>query len=340
MLIRLNKVLSLAGVASRRLADQLIAQGRVEVNSKVVSELGAKADPTRDHIKVDGRRLKFSDHKQYYLLYKPQGVVSTRSDPQQRVTVIDVLQKLGVRGYFYPVGRLDYDSEGLLLLTNDGDFAEVVTHPRHQLERAYEARVLGVPDDHEIDRLRKGVVIEGRKTLEAGVSLKRVVKGNRGPEAIVEIVITEGRNRQVRHMCDAIGHPVVQLKRTRIGGLTIGTLRPGQARSVTPEEIKALVKKSGLPPRRLESGITLQPSGSPKPAPRRETSSAARREAAARSAAAQMRRDATSSTRREASSPMRREATSFTRREASRPRTESASRPPKQMARPRRSRGK
>ena len=296
MLIRLNKVLSQAGVASRRLADELIAQGRVVVNGKVESALGAKADPTRDFIKVDGRRLKFTDPKQYYLLYKPQGVVSTRSDPQQRETVIDVLQKLGVRGYFYPVGRLDYDSEGLLLLTNDGDFAEVVTHPRHQLERAYEARVLGVPDDHEIDRLRKGVIIEGRKTLEAGVSLKRVVQGNRGPEAIVEIVITEGRNRQVRHMCDAIGHPVVQLKRTRIGSLKIGTLRPGQARSVTPEEIKSLVRKSGLPPRRLESGITLQPSGSPK-------------------------------------SPA-------TRRPAVRPRTESASRPPKQMARPRRSRGK
>ena len=129
-MIRLNKVLSQAGVASRRLADQLISQGRVEVNGKVVSELGAKADPSRDHIKVDGRKLKFTDERKYFLLYKPTGVVSTRSDPQQRETVIDVLQKLGVRGYFYPVGRLDYDSEGLLLLTNDGEFAEIVTHPR------------------------------------------------------------------------------------------------------------------------------------------------------------------------------------------------------------------
>ncbi len=263
-MIRLNKLLSQAGVASRRLADQLIAQGRVEVNGHVVSELGAKADPSRDHIKVDGRRLKFSDDRKYFLLYKPTGVVSTRSDPQQRETVIDVLQRLGIRGYFYPVGRLDYDSEGLLLLTNDGEFAEVVTHPRHQLERAYEVRVLGVPDAHEIDRLRKGVVIDGRRTLPAGVTLKRVEKGPRGPEGIVEVVITEGRNRQVRHMCDSIGHPVVTLKRTRIGSLTIGTLRPGEAREVSLEEVSALAKRSAGRPK------TGSPSKSPKAAaPRR-----------------------------------------------------------------------
>lgn len=258
-MIRLNKLLSQAGVASRRLADQLIEQGRVVVNGHVVSELGAKADPSRDFIKVDGRRLKFDEVKQYYLLYKPAGVVSTRSDPQQRETVIDLLSKRGVRGYFYPVGRLDYDSEGLLLLTNDGEFAEVVTHPRHQLERAYEARVLGVPDEHELDRLRKGVIIEGRRTLEAGVSLRRVLKGNRGPEAIVEIVIKEGRNRQVRLMCDAIGHPVVQLTRTRIGSLKIGGLKPGQVRAVSSEEIKGLVKRTALPPK------TESAAKSPKP---------------------------------------------------------------------------
>ena len=251
-MIRLNKVLSQAGVASRRLADELIAQGRVVVNGHVVSELGAKADPARDFIKVDGRRLKFPERKQYFLLYKPTGVVTTRSDPQHRETVIDLLTKLGIKGYFYPVGRLDYDSEGLLLLTNDGDFAEAVSHPRHQLQREYEVRVLGVPDDHELERLRKGVVIEGHRTLEASVSLRKVVTGPRGPEAVVVIVITEGRNRQVRRMFDAVGHPVVQLKRTRIGSLTIGTLRPGQARDVGPEEIKALTRRVGtLPPRRV-----------------------------------------------------------------------------------------
>lgn len=316
MQIRLNKVLSQAGVASRRLADELIAQGRVVVNGKVVAELGAKADPERDFIKVDGRRLKFTDAKQYYLLYKPQGVVSTRSDPQHRETVIDLLQKLGVKGYFYPVGRLDYDSEGLLLLTNDGDFAEVVTHPRHQLQRAYEVRVLGVPDDHELERLRKGVVIDGKKTLEASVSLRKVMKGTRGPEAIVEIVITEGRNRQVRHMCDAIGHPVVQLKRTRIGSLTIGTLRPGQVRSVGPEEIKALTRRVGaLPPRR--EGVAV---------PRRD-------EKTSRGVESFLRR-----TEGAPSSQKRTEGTPPKRREALRPRNESVSRPPSPTARPRRSR--
>lgn len=308
--IRLNKVLSQAGVASRRLADELIAQGRVEVNGKVVAELGAKANPERDHIKVDGRRLKFTDAKQYYLLYKPTGVVTTRSDPQHRETVIDLLTKLGVKGYFYPVGRLDYDTEGLLLLTNDGDFAEVVTHPRHQLQRAYEVRVLGVPDDHELERLRKGVVLDGKKTLEASVSLRKVMKGKRGPEALVEIVITEGRNRQVRNMFDAIGHPVIALKRTRIGSLTIGNLRPGQARNVGPEEIKALMRRVGtLPPRR--EGVA---------APRPEVK-------ASRGVASFLKRTEGA-------------ATSARRREALRPKTGSASRPQGPTARPRRSREK
>jgi pseudouridine synthase len=305
--IRLNKVLSQAGVASRRLADQLIAQGRVEVNGHVVAELGAKADPTRDFIKVDGRRLKFDDKKQYYLLYKPTGVVTTRSDPQHRETVIDLLTKLGVKGYFYPVGRLDYDSEGLLLLTNDGDFAEAVTHPRHQLQRAYEVRVLGVPDDHELERLRKGVVIDGHRTLDASVSLRKVMKGPRGPEALVEIVITEGRNRQVRKMCDAIGHPVINLKRTRIGSLTIGTLRPGQARNVGPEEIKALTRRVGALPPRREGGTSAGGAVVSRPVARF------------------------------LSGP---NASSATPRAASRPRNESASRPPKPTRRPRRSRGK
>lgn len=261
-MIRLNKLLSQAGIASRRLADQLIAQGRVELNGHVVVELGTKADPSRDHIKVDGRRLKLAEDKQYFLLYKPAGVVSTRSDPQQRETVIDLLSARGIRGYFYPVGRLDYDSEGLLLVTNDGAFAEVVMHPRHQLERAYQARVLGVPDEHELGRLRKGVVIEGHRTLPASVSVRRVLKGHRGPEAIVEIVIQEGRNRQVRHMCDAIGHPVVQLIRTRIGSLTSSGLKPGQVRAVGPDEIKGLLRRATSTPK------TESAARPPRPTPR------------------------------------------------------------------------
>jgi pseudouridine synthase len=248
-MIRLNKIISQAGLASRRLADDLIAQGRVVVNGKVVSELGAKADPSRDHIKVDGRRLKIEERKRYFLLFKPKGVVSTRADDKNRVTVIDLLSKQGIRGYYYPVGRLDYDSEGLLLLTNDGDFAEIVTHPRHELTRTYEARLLGVPDDHELDRLRKGLIVEGERTLPAQVKIKRVLKGNRGPEALVEIVIREGRNRQVRNMCDAIGHPVVQLTRTKIGPLTAEGLRPGHVRELKADEIKMLTKRAASTPR-------------------------------------------------------------------------------------------
>ncbi len=257
-MIRLNKILSQAGLASRRLADQLIAQGRVVVNGKVVSELGAKADPSRDHIKVDGRRLKIEEHKRYFLLFKPKGVVSTRADDKNRVTVIDLLSKQGIRGYYYPVGRLDYDSQGLLLLSNDGEFAEIVTHPRHELTRTYEARLLGVPDEHELDRLRKGLVVEGERTLPASVRVKRVLKGNRGPEALVEMVIREGRNRQVRNMCDAIGHPVVELTRTKIGPLTAEGLRPGHVRELRPEEIKMLTKRSALTPK-IASAATPRP---------------------------------------------------------------------------------
>ena len=267
-MIRLNKIISQAGLASRRLADQLIAQGRVVVNGKVVSELGAKADPSRDHIKVDGRRLKIEEHKRYFLLFKPKGVVSTRADDKNRATVIDLLSKQGIRGYYYPVGRLDYDSEGLLLLTNDGEFAEIVTHPRHELTRTYEARLLGVPDEHELERLRKGLIVDGERTLPATVKIKRILKGNRGPEALVEMVIREGRNRQVRNMCDAIGHPVVQLMRTKIGPLTAEGLRPGHVRELSAAEIKMLTKRAASPTK-TEPAATPRPTAAVRKRPAR-----------------------------------------------------------------------
>lgn len=243
-MIRLNKLLSQAGVASRRLADELIAQGRVEVNGQVVTALGAKADPDTDDVRVDGRRLKVAGPRRYLLMNKPRGVLSTRSDPQQRRTVIDLLAAAGVSGYFYPVGRLDYDSEGLILLTNDGAFAEKVTHPRYELERTYEALVAGVPDERSLERLRRGVVIEGKRTLPAAVRLVRTIDGRRSPQALLEITLREGRNRQVRHMCDAIAHPVDRLRRIRIGGLTDRNLRPGAIRDLTPAEVKALIGES------------------------------------------------------------------------------------------------
>jgi 23S rRNA pseudouridine2605 synthase len=238
--IRLNKILSQAGVASRRLADELLAQGRVEVNGRVVTEPGARADPDSDEIRVDGRRLRIDQVRRYLLVYKPRGVMSTRSDPQRRKTVIDLLAERGIQGYFYPVGRLDYDSEGLLIVTNDGTFADRVTHPRHELERTYEAVVLGVPDERDLDRLSRGIVIEGRKTLPASVRLVRVLEG-RKQQAVLELTLREGRNRQVRNMCEAIGHPVDRLRRIRIGGVSDRRLRPGEVRDLTPAEIEALM---------------------------------------------------------------------------------------------------
>jgi 23S rRNA pseudouridine2605 synthase len=246
-MIRLNKVLSAFGVASRRAADTLITQGRVEVNGRVITELGTKIDPEADEIRVDGRRLKTLPAKRYVLLYKPRGIVSTRTDPQRRPTVTDLIARGGIGGYFYPVGRLDYDSEGLIILTNDGTFAERVTHPRYELERTYEAQVEGTPDERDLDRLRHGVPIDGRRTLPARAKLLRVVHGRAGTQSVIELVLREGRNRQVRRMCDAIAHPIVTLRRTRIGPITAKGLRPGAWRDLTPAELRELMPKPSKP---------------------------------------------------------------------------------------------
>jgi 23S rRNA pseudouridine2605 synthase len=248
-MMRLNKLLSAAGIASRRAADELIQQGRVEINGRVVRELGTKADLEHDEIRVDGRRLRRAPERRYLLMNKPAGVVSTRSDPQRRPTIADLLAKAGIDGYFYPVGRLDYDTEGLLLITNDGELAERASHPRYGLPRTYEARVEGVPDDRDLDRLRRGVLIDGRKTQPARVHVVRVAGSKRGPQAILEMTIHEGRNRQVRRMCDAIAHPVSRLRRTRFGPITDARLGPGELRELTPHELRALrdaVSGSGL----------------------------------------------------------------------------------------------
>src|SRR6478735_5736767 len=181
---RLQKILSTAGVASRRLSEELIVQGRVSVNGQTVTALGTKADPAVDEIKVDGRRIRVEQRRVYILLNKPRGYVTTRSDPQGRPTVMDLIKR--VREYVYPVGRLDYDSEGLLLLTNDGELAARLTHPRHEVERVYQARVRGVPDDHALERLAKGVSIDGRRTDPAHVTL---VPGRHEGHALLRITI-------------------------------------------------------------------------------------------------------------------------------------------------------
>ena len=235
--VRLQKILSQAGIASRRAAEKLIADGRVSVNGKTVTEMGIKADLAADDIRVDGRRIK-AERSRYILLNKPAGYVSTRSDPQRRKTVIDLLG--GVGEYVYPVGRLDYDTEGLLLLTNDGDLAAMLTHPRHGVERTYEAKVAGMPDEDALTRLRKGIPLDGRRTLPADVML--VNKGRRDRDGIVLMTIREGRNRQVRRMLEAVGHPVRELRRTRIGPLQDRRLKVGQWRDLSDAEIAGLRK--------------------------------------------------------------------------------------------------
>lgn len=241
---RLQKILSSAGVASRRLSEELILQGRVSVNGQTVTELGTKADPSTDEIKVDGRRIKTEQRKRYVLLNKPRGYITTRSDPQGRPTVMDLVK--GIKEYIYPVGRLDYDSEGLLLLTNDGELAARLTHPRHEVEKVYEARVKGVPDDRTLERLARGVPLEGRRTAPARVRASEpFVKGS-GEQTIVEIAIHEGRQRQVRKMFEAVGHPVVRLKRVRIGPLTDPEMPIGHWRELTPGEIANLRRVAGV----------------------------------------------------------------------------------------------
>jgi pseudouridine synthase len=228
----------MAGVASRRASEELITQGRVEVNGEVVRTLGSKADPATDVIKVDGRRLRFDTRPRYILLHKPKNVVTTRKDPEGRRTVVELLR--GVREYVYPVGRLDYDSEGLLLLTSDGDLAARLTHPRHEVERVYEAIVVGVPADEDLDKLRHGIFLDGSRTAPAGV--RRAGSVGKGRHELTRLTITlrEGRNRQVRRMCASIGHPVRRLTRVRMGPISLGDLPPGRWRDLSDREVRAL----------------------------------------------------------------------------------------------------
>jgi 23S rRNA pseudouridine2605 synthase len=234
---RLQKILSQAGVASRRASEQMMLEGRVTVNGATVRALGTKADPARDDIRVDGSRIKIAAHR-YILLNKPRGYVTTRSDPERRKTVMDLLR--GVKEYVYPVGRLDYESEGLLLLMNDGDLAAKLTHPRHGIARVYEAKVLGIPDAHDLERLQRGIVIDGRRMRASEVALLSPKRDDTG--ATLLITLREGRNRQVRTMCDAIGHPVDQLKRVAIGPLRDPRLKTGYWRDLNDDEVTRLRK--------------------------------------------------------------------------------------------------
>jgi pseudouridine synthase len=234
--VRLQKILSSAGVASRRASEQMILEGRVTVNGETVRTLGTKANPATDAIKVDGRRIKLDVKDRYIILYKPKGYVTTRSDPEGRRTVMDLI---GEGAYIYPVGRLDFDSEGLLLMMTDGDLAARLTHPRHEVDKVYEVIVLGLPDPKAMEKLRKGVFIDGRRTSPADVHAGTTVKGPR-PTTLLTITLREGRNRQIRKMCRSVGLPVRDLRRIGMGPIGLGRLKPGQWRDLTPDEVRQL----------------------------------------------------------------------------------------------------
>jgi 23S rRNA pseudouridine2605 synthase len=221
-------------VASRRKAERLIKEGRVTVNGHVMRELGRKIDPARDHVKVDGRHLKPAEPHVYLLVNKPKGYVSSVHDPEGRPTVMDLLH--GVRARVFPVGRLDYDGEGLLLLTNHGDLAQTLLHPRYHVAKTYLIKVKGVLTDEEIRRLEHGVDLEDGRTGPAAVQKIRKTAEN----SWLEITIHEGRKHQVKRMLEAVGHPVLKLKRIRFGPLALGDLPPGRSRYLTDREANAL----------------------------------------------------------------------------------------------------
>lgn len=236
--VRLQKILSIAGIASRRSAERFIEAGRVSVNGTVVTRLGSRAHPDTDDIRVDGRRVGRAERRRYLLVYKPTGFVTTRHDPQQRRTVLDLVPE--VSEYVYPVGRLDYDSEGLLLLTNDGNLAERLMHPRHGIERVYEAVVRGVPSSATLRRLASGVVMDGRRTAPAQVRLLGGHRSRRQDQARVHMTLREGRNRQVRRMFESMGHEVLRLRRIQLGPIRVLGLKTGMARELSQAELRAL----------------------------------------------------------------------------------------------------
>lgn len=231
---RLQKILAKAGIASRRRAEELILAGKVKVNGKVIKELGFKADPERDLIEVNGNKIKINDEKIYILLYKPRGYVTTVRDPQGRPTVLQLLKDVKTR--VFPVGRLDYDTEGLLLLTNDGELTYALTHPRYKVPKTYLALVEGVPEEEKLQALRQGVPLEDGMTAPAQVRLA----GKEGRRAWLEITIHEGRKRQIRRMCQYIGHPVLFLKRSSFAFLNLKGLKKGGYRYLNSEEIRKL----------------------------------------------------------------------------------------------------
>ena len=235
---RLQKVMAQSGVASRRKSEQLILEGKVKVNGKKVTELGTKVSK-KDTIEVNGVPVLQEEHV-YFMLYKPRGYISAVTDDKGRETVVDLLPDVTER--IFPVGRLDYDTSGLILLTNDGEFTNQLNHPRHEVDKVYVAKVKGVPTNAMLSPLKKGVKIDGRMTAPARYEI--LSTDRKADTAIVSLTIHEGRNHQVKKMLKEVGFPVMKLKREQYGNLTLKGLKPGQYRSLSQKEVRQLLDLS------------------------------------------------------------------------------------------------
>lgn len=298
---RLQKIIAHAGFASRREAETMIREGRVTVNGRVVTELGSKADPANDHVKVDGKLITRAETHRYILLYKPKEVMTTVEDPQGRKTVIQLVK--GVRERIYPIGRLDFHSEGLILLTNDGDLAFKVSHPKHGSVKTYHVKVRGVPEERLVDKLQRGITLDGKRTLPCEIERMKTTgrstgRGDDEGNSWFEVRLREGRTQQIRKMFQAVGHPVSKLRRVAIGPISDPKLTPGDWRELTPREVKMLATMQE--PAKPKARRTSTERASPKKtaanasASKKRGSAPPRKTAAARKAAAAPR---TSSTR-------------------------------------------
>jgi pseudouridine synthase len=255
---RIQKIISRAGRASRRAAEQMITEGRVSVDGRVVTELGTKADPESSEIRIDGKRIRVGRRRRYLVLNKPRGYVTTRSDPGARPTVMELLPP-SLRSLF-PVGRLDMGSTGLLLLTDDGEFAQRVTHPRFEVEKTYRVTVRGIPSSHTLERAQKGLWIEGQKLKVKRIELltarrrrdlrRSAASGELKAKARLRVVLVEGKNREIRRLFSTLGHPVLELHRSKIGSLTDRGLASGAYRSLTPKELRRFRPRRGVSEKR------------------------------------------------------------------------------------------
>lgn len=232
---RLQKVIAQTGYCSRRKAEELISNGRVQVNGKIIKEMGIKVNYD-DDITIDGNGINTKEDKVYYLLNKPRGIITSTNDDKNRKTVVDLIKNNSKR--IYPVGRLDYDTTGVLLLTNDGELTNLLIHPKNNIEKLYIAKIKGIPTKSELQRLSNGVIIDGRKTSKAKVKLKKLDKRNN--TSVIELVIHEGRNHQVKKMFESIGYEVLKLRRERFAFLDVKDLKSGDYRELSIKEVKCL----------------------------------------------------------------------------------------------------